>query len=160
MAYLIFPGNLVCPNLSSVSRTACLCLPPPPTSLSFLFPLSAVFSSFGTCVAHRMRCGALVLIGRSCLISPKLIGLGTVERHDHDWVKSSQWGSHGGMYMPDYYWDQNNAVPVDYLCSQWFLRPEWLQYMWVSSDREGDAVSLFFSGWGCKHKGNRDSCDD
>lgn len=37
------------------------------------------------------------------------------------------------MYMPDYYWDQNNAVPVDYLCSQWFLRPEWLQYMWVSS---------------------------
>lgn len=35
--------------------------------------------------------------------------------------------------MPDYYWDQNNAVPVDYLCSQWFLRPEWLQYMWVSS---------------------------
>jgi len=36
------------------------------------------------------------------------------------------------MYMPDYFWDQNNAVPVDYLCSQWFLRPEWLQFMWVS----------------------------
>ena len=39
--------------------------------------------------------------------------------------------------MPDYYWDQNNTVPVDYLCSQWFLRPEWLQYMWVSSDQNG-----------------------
>lgn len=38
--------------------------------------------------------------------------------------------------MPDYYWDQDNAVPVDYLCSQWFLRPEWLQYMWVSSVQE------------------------
>ena len=48
-----------------------------------------------------------------------------------------QWGSHGGMYMPDYYWDQNNAVPVDYLCSQWFLRPEWLQYMWVSAGSVG-----------------------
>ena len=34
--------------------------------------------------------------------------------------------------MPDYYWDQTRAVPVDFLCSQWFLRPEWLQYMWVS----------------------------
>eukprot|EP00904_Undaria_pinnatifida_P006458 jgi/Undpi1/2942/HiC_scaffold_14.g06319.m1 len=40
------------------------------------------------------------------------------------------WGSHGGMFMPDYYWDQTRAVPVDFLCSQWFLRPEWLQYMW------------------------------
>lgn len=47
--------------------------------------------------------------------------------------RKRQWGSHGGMYMPDYYWDQNNAVPVDYLCSQWFLRPEWLMYMWVSA---------------------------
>lgn len=47
-------------------------------------------------------------------------------------VSALQWGSHGGMYLPDYYWDQINAVPVDYLCSQWFLRPEWLQYMWVS----------------------------
>lgn len=52
-----------------------------------------------------------------------------------------QWGSHGGMYMPDYYWDQDNAVPVDYLCSQWFLRPEWLQHMWVSS------------GWWCLGEG-------
>lgn len=34
--------------------------------------------------------------------------------------------------MPDFFWDQTNAVPVDYLCSQWFFRPEWLQYMWVS----------------------------
>ncbi|CAN0237905.1 unnamed protein product, partial [Discosporangium mesarthrocarpum] len=40
------------------------------------------------------------------------------------------WGSHGGMYLPDYYWDQVHAVPVDYLCSQWFLRPQWLQFMW------------------------------
>lgn len=43
------------------------------------------------------------------------------------------------MYMPDYYWDQNNAAPVDYLCSQWFLRPEWLQYMWVSSETVGSS---------------------
>lgn len=50
----------------------------------------------------------------------------------HHCVLVLQWGSHGGMYLPDYYWDQINAVPVDYLCSQWFLRPEWLQYMWVS----------------------------
>ncbi|CAM9789143.1 unnamed protein product, partial [Laminaria digitata] len=49
---------------------------------------------------------------------------------DMSLVSYRKWGSHGGMYMPDYYWDQNNAVPVDYLCSQWFLRPEWLQYMW------------------------------
>ncbi|CAM9254093.1 unnamed protein product, partial [Scytosiphon promiscuus] len=49
---------------------------------------------------------------------------------DMSLVSYRKWGSHGGMYMPDYYWDQDNAVPVDYLCSQWFLRPEWLQYMW------------------------------
>eukprot|EP00752_Nemacystus_decipiens_P007045 g6318.t1 len=49
---------------------------------------------------------------------------------DMSLVSYRKWGSHGGMYMPDYYWDQTNAVPVDYLCSQWFLRPEWLQYMW------------------------------
>ncbi|CAB1115055.1 unnamed protein product [Ectocarpus sp. CCAP 1310/34] len=49
---------------------------------------------------------------------------------DMSLVSYRKWGSHGGMYMPDYYWDQDNAVPVDYLCSQWFLRPEWLQHMW------------------------------
>ncbi|CAM9796766.1 unnamed protein product, partial [Phaeothamnion confervicola] len=40
------------------------------------------------------------------------------------------WGEYGGLYLPDYFFDLENAVPVDYLCSQWFLRPEWLQHMW------------------------------
>lgn len=52
------------------------------------------------------------------------------------------------MYMPDYYWDQNNAVPVDYLCSQWFLRPEWLQYMWVSAGGFGDSTHWIYPFFG------------
>ncbi|CAM9512303.1 unnamed protein product, partial [Phaeothamnion confervicola] len=41
------------------------------------------------------------------------------------------WGTHGGLYLPEHYFHTERAVPVDYLCSQWFLRPEWLQYMWA-----------------------------
>ncbi|CAM9978890.1 unnamed protein product, partial [Laminaria digitata] len=79
-------------------------------------------------LAQLMHAAGTELMGRALLGS-----IGRVlprPGRDMSLVSYRKWGTHGGKYMPDYYWDQDRAAPVDYLCSQWFLRPEWLQYMW------------------------------
>ncbi|CAM9409043.1 unnamed protein product, partial [Phaeothamnion confervicola] len=83
-------------------------------------------------LANLIHAAGTDLLGQSVLGS-----IGRVLPRPHSDMRLDSyrtWGPHGGLYLPDYYFDmanQERAVPVDYLCSQWFLRPEWLQHMWA-----------------------------